>query len=266
MKRLMTAFLAAGITVSSMTAVFAEPAHKGAGTGTAADRQLTADFRRSPGDAVKDLYRQAAPFLTKEIILRNHAVYTPFVMTPSVKKMAEKEIPFSTEKGGVFPAGQLLVASDEGSFDAFVMNFSFPETEENKKGMDPFFAKDQNMVSAGALMMANLYLMGAEPAINELIVGAIREHNKTAPVKLPEDFAHVRLQDIEPITCLNDHTYTAGARVISDADGFIVPLYIRGYFMKKENQYRAILAVTSDAERNYLKPSLEELAKTSMKY
>ena len=39
--------------------------------------------------------------------------------------MAEKEIPFSTEKGGVFPAGQLLVASDEGSFDAFVVNFSF---------------------------------------------------------------------------------------------------------------------------------------------
>ena len=164
------------------------------------------------------------------------------------------------------PAGQLLVASDEGSFDAFVMNFSFSETEENKKGMDPFFAKDQNMVSAGALMMANLYLMGAEPAINELIVDAIHEHNKTALVKLPEDFAHVRLQDIEPITRLNDHTYTAGARVISDADGFIVPLYIRGYFMKKENRYRAILAVTSDAERNYLKPSLEELAKTSMKY
>lgn len=113
MKRLVTALLAAGITVSSMTAVFAEPAHKGADTGMAADRQLTADFRRSPGDAVKDLYRQAAPFLTKEIILRNHAVYTPFVMTPSVKKMAGKEIPFSTEKGGVFPAGQLLVASDE---------------------------------------------------------------------------------------------------------------------------------------------------------
>lgn len=90
MKRLVTALLAAGITVSSMTAVFAEPAHKGTGTGTAADRQLTADFRRSPGDAVKDLYRQAAPFLTKEIILRNHAVYTPFVMTPSVKKWREK--------------------------------------------------------------------------------------------------------------------------------------------------------------------------------
>ena len=50
MKRLVTAFLAAGITVSSMTAVFAEPAHKETGTGTAADRQLTADFRRSPGD------------------------------------------------------------------------------------------------------------------------------------------------------------------------------------------------------------------------
>ena len=136
MKRLVTSLLAAGITVSSMTAVFAEPAHKGMDTGTAADRQLTADFRRSPGDAVKDLYRQAAPFLTKEITLRNHAVYTPFIMTPSVKKMAEKEIPFSTEKGGVFPAGQLLTVSDEGSFDAFVMNFSFPETEENKKGME----------------------------------------------------------------------------------------------------------------------------------
>ena len=79
MKRLVTAFLAAGITVSSMTAVFAEPAHKETGTGTAADRQLTADFRRSPGDAIKDLYRQAAPFLTKEITLRNNAVYTPFV-------------------------------------------------------------------------------------------------------------------------------------------------------------------------------------------
>lgn len=266
MKRFMTAFLAAGITVSSMTAVFAEPAHKGADTGTAADRQLTADFRRSPGDVVKDLYRQTAPFLIKKITLRNHAVYTPFVITPSAKKMAGKEKTFITEKEGTLPAGQLLVASDEGSFDAFVMNFSFPETEENKKGTDPFFAKDQNMVSAGALMMANLYLMGAEPAINELIVDAIHEHNKTAPVKLPEDFAHVRLQDIEPITRLNDHTYTAGARVISGADGFIVPLYIRGYFMKKENQYRAILAVISDAERNYLKPSLEELAKTSMKY
>lgn len=90
MKRLVTAFLAAGITVSSMTAVFAEPAHKETGTGTAADRQLTADFRRSPGDAIKDLYRQAAPFLTKEITLRNNAVYTPFVITPSVKKWREK--------------------------------------------------------------------------------------------------------------------------------------------------------------------------------
>ncbi|MFR6111647.1 MAG: hypothetical protein ACLUIQ_10140 [Dialister invisus] len=40
--------------------------------------------------------------------------------------------------------------------------------------MDPFFVKDQNMVSAGALMIANLYLMGAEPAINELIVDATR--------------------------------------------------------------------------------------------
>ena len=36
MKRLVTALLAAGITVSSMTAVFAEPAHKGTDTGTAA--------------------------------------------------------------------------------------------------------------------------------------------------------------------------------------------------------------------------------------
>lgn len=266
MKRFMTAILVAGITVSSMTAVFAEPAHKETGTGMDNGGQLSADFRRSPGDAVKDLYRQTAPFLTKEITLRNHAAYTPFVMTPSAKKMAGKEIPFGMEKGGVLPAGQLLIASDEGSFDAFVVNFSFPETEENKKGMDPFFAKDQNMVSAGALMIANLYLTGAEPAINELIVDAIREHNKTAPVKLPEDFAHVRLQDMEPITRLNDHTYTAGVRVISDADGFILPLYIRGYFMKKENQYRVILAVTSDAERNYLKPSLEELAKASMKY
>ena len=48
MKRLMTAFLAAGITVSSMAAVFAEPAHKGADTGTDDGGQLTADFRRSP--------------------------------------------------------------------------------------------------------------------------------------------------------------------------------------------------------------------------
>lgn len=90
MKRLVTALLAAGITVSSMTAVFAEPAHKGTDTGTNDGGQLTADFRRSPGDAVKDLYRQAAPFLTKEITLRNHAVYTPFVMTPSAKKWREK--------------------------------------------------------------------------------------------------------------------------------------------------------------------------------
>ena len=67
MKRLVTAFLAAGITVSSMTAVFAEPAHKETSTGMAADRQLTADFRRSPGDAVKELYRQTAPFLIKKI-------------------------------------------------------------------------------------------------------------------------------------------------------------------------------------------------------
>ena len=62
-------------------------------------------------------------------------------MTPSVKKMAGKEIPFSTEKGGVFPAGQLLVASDEGSFDAFVVNFSFPETEKNKKRNGSFLCE-----------------------------------------------------------------------------------------------------------------------------
>lgn len=66
MKRLVTAFLAAGITVSSMTAVFAEPAHKETGTGTAADRQLTADFRRSPGDAVKDFTGRQLLFLQRK--------------------------------------------------------------------------------------------------------------------------------------------------------------------------------------------------------
>ena len=70
---------------------FAEPAHKGADTGTNDGGQLTADFRRSPGDVVKDLYRQTAPFLIKKITLRNNAVYTPFVITPSAKKMAGKE-------------------------------------------------------------------------------------------------------------------------------------------------------------------------------
>lgn len=98
MKRLMTAFLAAGITVSSVTAVFAEPAHKGADTGTNDGGQLTADFRRSPGDVVKDLYRQTAPFLIKKIILRNKAVYTPFVITPSAKKMTEKRKNFLSRK------------------------------------------------------------------------------------------------------------------------------------------------------------------------
>ena len=34
MKRLVTALLAAGVTGSSMTAVFAEPAHKGTDTGS----------------------------------------------------------------------------------------------------------------------------------------------------------------------------------------------------------------------------------------
>ena len=43
MKRLVTAFLAAGITVSSMTAVFAEPAHKETGTGT-----ISAEVREMP--------------------------------------------------------------------------------------------------------------------------------------------------------------------------------------------------------------------------
>lgn len=100
MKRLVTALLAAGITVSSMTAVFAEPAHKGTDTGTAADRQLTADFRRSPGDVVKDLYRQTAPFLIKKITLRNNAVYTPFVITPSAKKWQEKKKLSSRKKKG----------------------------------------------------------------------------------------------------------------------------------------------------------------------
>lgn len=100
MKRLMTAFLAAGITVSSMTAVFAEPAHKGADTGTNDGGQLTADFRRSPGDVVKDLYRQTAPFLIKKITLRNNAVYTPFVITPSAKKWQEKKKLSSRKKKG----------------------------------------------------------------------------------------------------------------------------------------------------------------------
>ena len=51
MKRLVTALLAAGITVSSMSAVLAEPAHKETGTGTAADRQLlpiSAEVREMP--------------------------------------------------------------------------------------------------------------------------------------------------------------------------------------------------------------------------
>lgn len=259
MRKWMTVILAAGITISSLSAVSAE------NDGSAATQSGTVEISAAHKEKKPEgLYKGAAPFLTKKITLKNRAVYTPYTISgPIAQEMAEKGFPVSAAHDGAMPFGQLVAVSDEGAYSAFVINISFAETEESQKRIKPFFGKEPDVVSLAGIAAANLYLIGAEPMINQFITEGIRAHNKTGADKLPEDFAHVRLKDIEPIARLNGNTYTVGARIISDADGFRMPLYMRSYFMKKGDRYRVLVTITSDAERNYMKSPMEELMKTS---
>ena len=75
----------------------------------------------------------------------------------------------------------------------------------------------------------------------------------------------VKLEDMELIHKLEGTqypTYTAGTRALLDVDGFQMPYYVKAYAVMNPQAPTAIAVLTSDVERGYFAPMLDQAVKT----
>ncbi len=207
------------------------------------------------------------PFLTQEFSLGNGAVFRPIVLPEQYgKEMAENLK--TGQKTFTLPMGQLVVEKGVTA-SAWIIDFAFSKESLSSNDVNELFVFDAKgqpgQAAQMAVGMANMFLMGAENLINAGIQENIAERNKTAERKIPANFAHVSIKDLEYIRPVGTDMYTMGGRIWAEVDGFLVPAYFRAYLMKKGNEYRGMAAITSDAEKEMVKEEIEKLAKASLK-
>lgn len=155
---------------------------------------------------------------------------------------------------GPMPFGQLQIRQNGLVMTADVVNISIPKNEGALAAS--LFRKDENgnVSPEGQAQVAlfNAMLGSAGPVINGKILDVIAQVRKEMKDPIPYSFAHVELRSVEALHSMTGErlVYTAGTRVLLYVDGWILPVYLKGYLYEEGNTYRLIAVIANDSVKD----------------
>lgn len=159
-----------------------------------------------------------------------------------------------TVKGKKYTAGALVVGAD----------FKGKASDDFFGGM---FLPKGHSPEAGARMLAfNVALLKLESTMNEVFLHAVDEVRRDTGEKLPYDFLTVDMVHVEQLHSLkgNPKTYSFSIRPVFSADGWMVPLFIRGFAAKVDGSYRFLFLAAPDSERDMVERAGLDLIRRPM--
>lgn len=200
----------------------------------------------------------AVPVSEMGEIFLNHAAlpknvyYEPLARGDSV---FARHMGTMTVKGKKYTAGALAVGAD----------FKGKESDDFFGGM---FLPKGHSPAAGARMLAfNVALLKLESTMNEVFLHAVDEVRRDTGEKLPYDFLTADMVHVEQLHTLkgSPKTYSFSIRPVFSADGWMVPLFIRGFAAKVDDSYRFLFLAAPDSERDMVERAGLDLIHQPMK-
>lgn len=177
--------------------------------------------------------------------LGNHIRYVPY---PLGEK--DKENPQAKS-----PVGQLQVKRDGLLMTADVVNGSMPKDSDGGKLLEGLFDRDKegNPAAEGTfkVMLFNQMLEKAPAVVNQKLLDLVGEARKRTGEPIPFSIAHIEFRGVEALHLVKTDrmVYTTGARVFVYFDGWVIPLYVKGYVWKHEDTYRFVGVWSTDSQK-----------------
>lgn len=170
------------------------------------------------------------------------------------------------ESAEPLPFGQIQIRRDGLLMTADVVNLSIPK-QEGAPVAAIFERQDNGTLSPAGqarIELFNAMLGSAGSVINGSILDFIAEARREMKDPIPYSFAHVDVRSIEPLHPMSGKrlVYTAGTRVFLYMDGWIFPVYLKGYLYEEGNTYRLIAVIANDSVKDAARAAGEALVKT----
>ncbi len=209
------------------------------------------------------LFAKGSAFLTDPISLPE-SNYVPY--SPDLSQLPETEkLPDTMQQLlHKFPMGQLQKQQDGFYATAMVYHWSYPVPAKGEA--DPLRNLFSDKKSSDASLSSfNQMLTLAEPFGNALIKSYISSMNQKNKNPVPENIFSFSLRNTTPAASFNKKGYTFGTRIITKADGWTLPFYLKSYVWKKGNTYYILAALCADSEWDMLDSDMDALAEKAMK-
>ena len=164
--------------------------------------------------------------------------------------------------------GQLSITMKNAKrFDSgYIIEFQLPG--EMAKTVRPFFRMNLGESQWKELTRINRELLDANSPLRKNMEKTLMSLAVNALGPVAESHVTLQMENIEPFRRLEadeSYVYTAGARVIYDAQGLILPMYGRAYFFpgREKDSLKAVMLFTSDEGKNPLVYAIDDLAKAA---
>lgn len=106
---------------------------------------------------------------------------------------------------------------------------------------------------AGEKMLAfNMTLLKLESITNDVFLKTVAEARRDTGTQVPYDFLAVDMLHVEQLHKVSDHPkiYSFSLRPAFSVDGWVFPLFFRGYAAKVDDSYRFLLLAAPDSEKD----------------
>lgn len=180
------------------------------------------------------------------VSLPKHMQYEPLAKGDSV---FARHMGTVTVEGKKYTAGALAIGA----------TFKGKASDDYFGGM---FLPEGHTRESGARMLAfNVGLLKLESAMNEVFLHAVDEVRRDTGERLPYDFLTVDMVHVEQLHTLKGgpKTYSFSIRPVFSVDGWMVPLFIRGFASKVDGSYRFLFLAAADSERDIVERAGLEL-------
>ncbi len=218
-----------------------------------------------PQEKMPSFITSGTSFLTKSITLEK-SNYVP--CTISADQLPAEEAATLTSDMKQFlaqlPMGQIQKQVDGHYATAMVFHWTYPVPKD--ASTDPFHDLFAGKKSANdALNGFNQLVTLAGPFGNAMVKSYVASMNEKNKTHMPEDIFSFSLRNTTPAASFNKKAYTFGTRLITEADGWTLPFYVKGYIWKKGNNYYLLGAFCADSEWDALSSDMDQLATYAMK-
>ena len=242
---------------------------------TAGQTVSAEEIQKAVADAVPAVEMSAEEKAEKDVLMTvvtDHPVsFDAFLDDISFSKNVNFAAFHRPDTGELAPVGQLQMKKGGRDMVAEVLTVS-----SRDKRLDPYLAKifesdkngnvTENVVKA--LADFNQKLSAMPLATNAGILKAVGELREMTGQEIPFSIAYTDFRTVESLHLLRtpERIATTGVRLFAYVDGWVFPVYVKGYVWKpNQEEYRFLFALMADNEKEELKQAADNLALAASK-